>query len=171
MKAGGMSEIARSDRRARLCEFPGLKSPNVPIRQRKKARTGSRPGGGATIPVLNKRIKSGAGVRHAAGQRFSAAPCSPHDPKPYLIPFRSTTKRPPEQSTPAGVALQFTKPGTHGFKRPARNRERRCAPAVSCFGASLYRKRWGFAPNPTRGAAPRPRKGFHPLTLLRFALA
>ena len=27
MKAGGASEIARSDRRARLCEFPGL---NVP---------------------------------------------------------------------------------------------------------------------------------------------
>ena len=26
MKAGGTSEIARSDRRARLCEFPGLKS-------------------------------------------------------------------------------------------------------------------------------------------------
>ena len=30
--------------------------------------------------------------------------------------------------------------------------------------------RWGFAPNPTRGATPRPRKGFYPLTLLRFAL-
>ena len=101
----------------------------------------------------------------------SLPPCAPRLTQNHIIPFRSITKRPPEQSTPAGVALQFTKPGTHGFKRPSPNRERRCAPAVSCFGASLYRKRWGFAPNPTRGAAPRPCKGFHPLTLLRFALA
>ena len=51
----------------------------------------------------------------------------------FRTPMRTITKRPPKRSTPAGVALHVSRQGTRGFKRPARNRERRCAPAGSCF--------------------------------------